>query len=75
MLILTDCELNQFAIRKLQKEIEQQLKEWRDEEILKKRLQVVTTAWGELVRTCDYDCDKLWALKYDLEMQVFRVNI
>jgi hypothetical protein len=71
MIFTVDNELHRFAIKKLQKEIEEQTKINDNKEAVRLRFIVVNNAWAELLKH-GIDDDKLYNYKYELEIKFFK---
>jgi len=70
MIISTNSELHQFAIKKLAKEINQELAEWRERELLWLRYNAVKEAWSVLLLK-GFDDEILYTYKVKLERQYY----
>jgi len=70
LIILPDNEMHRFQIKRLQKEIEGQLKEWRDEEVLKATYHTVLGAWSDLLHK-GIDDSTLYRYKVELERKYY----
>jgi hypothetical protein len=70
MIILPTDELNRFRIKQLTKEINQQLKEWKEEETLKLKFLTVREAWGDLLAQ-GIDDDTLYRYRVRLEREYY----
>ena len=66
MLLLPTNELHQFALKKLTKEIEAELKKFRTEETLWLRYNSVRDAWSKMLHK-GYDDDFLYSYMIKLE--------
>ena len=74
MILLPDNDLHKFRIKQLQKEIDAQLKEWRDEEILRCKYVETKAAWENIYNKSGHDFRQLWLLKFQLERELYNVN-
>ena len=70
MIITNNSELHQFSIKKLAKEINQELAEWRERELLWLRYNAVKEAWSVLVLK-GFDDETLYTYKLKLERQYY----
>jgi len=73
MIITSENELHTFALKKIQKEIEAELKKWNLEETLWLRYNTVREAWGTMINK-GYDDIELYNLKLKLERAYFNAN-
>ena len=73
MLLLPTNELHQFALKKLTKEIEAELKKWKIEETLWLRYNTVREAWSKMLHK-GYDDIELYSLMIKLEREYYRVT-
>jgi len=70
MIITSENELHLFAIKKIQKEIEAELKKWNLEETLWLRYTTVREAWAKMLHK-GYDDIELYNLKIKLEREYY----
>ena len=73
MIILADNDLHRFRIKQLQREIEVQLKQWRDEEVLKRKYLETKGAWERIFIDTGHDYRQLWLLKFELERELYNL--
>ena len=71
MILLPDNDLHRFRIKQLKKEIEAQLKAWRDEEVLRCKYVETKAAWEAIYCKSGEDYRQLWLLKFELERKMY----